>query len=66
MHHSPITFTNRTLLLLASAAAAATLGACGGSGSSASSGGTLKLAMTGVALWSGLAWFIFYGVMSRY
>ena len=27
---------------------------------------TLKLAMTGVALWSGLAWFIFYGVMSRY
>jgi hypothetical protein len=27
---------------------------------------TLKLALTGVALWSGLAWFIFYGVMSRY
>ena len=27
---------------------------------------TLKLAMTGVALWCGLAWFIFFGVMSRY
>ena len=45
MHHSPITFTNRTLLLLTIAAAAATLVACGG-GSSASSDGTLKLAMT--------------------
>jgi hypothetical protein len=27
---------------------------------------TLKLAMTGISLWCGLAWFIFYGVMSRY
>ncbi len=27
---------------------------------------TLKLALTGISLWCGLAWFIFYGVMSRY
>ena len=25
-----------------------------------------RLALTGVALWCGLLWFIFYGVMSRY
>src|SRR3954462_2724051 len=25
-----------------------------------------RLAFTGVALWSGLLWFIFYGVMGRY
>lgn len=27
---------------------------------------TLKLVMTAGALWCGLLWFIFYGVMSRY
>jgi hypothetical protein len=26
----------------------------------------LRLALTGAGLWSGLLWFIFYGVMSRY
>lgn len=30
------------------------------------SGDALKLALTGIALFCGLLWFVFYGVMSRY
>jgi hypothetical protein len=30
------------------------------------SGNAAKLALTGIAVYSGLCWFIFYGVMSRY
>jgi hypothetical protein len=29
-------------------------------------GNALKLALTGIAVFCGLCWFIFYGVMSRY
>ncbi len=29
-------------------------------------GNAFKLALTGIAVFSGLLWFIFYGVMSRY
>jgi hypothetical protein len=32
----------------------------------ADSGNAIKLAVTGIALFCGLAWFVFYGVMSRY
>ena len=30
------------------------------------SGNALKLALTGIAVFCGLLWFVFYGVMSRY
>lgn len=32
----------------------------------ADAGNALKLALTGIAVFCGLLWFIFYGVMSRY
>jgi len=32
----------------------------------AAPGNALKLALTGIAVFCGLLWFIFYGVMSRY
>jgi hypothetical protein len=31
-----------------------------------SSGNAVKLALTGITVYCGLCWFIFYGVMSRY
>jgi hypothetical protein len=62
------TFSRRTrdYLLLAGIGSAVILGLAFRVLGTADVAVTLKLALTGVALWSGLVWFIFYGVMSRY
>ncbi len=57
---------SRDYLLLAGSGSAVILGLAFRVLGTADVAVTLKLALTGVALWSGLAWFIFYGVMSRY
>jgi|GEM_PF-2954810 len=56
----------RDYLLLAGIGSAAIIGVSFRILSGSDTMVVLRLAFTGVAVWCGLLWFIFYGVMSRY
>jgi hypothetical protein len=56
----------RDFLLLAGIGSAVISGACFRILTDTDFGTIVRLALTGIALFCGLLWFIFYGVMSRY
>jgi hypothetical protein len=56
----------RDYLLVAGLGTAAIVGACLKLMNAADPSSALKLAATGVVVFCGLTWFIFFGVMNRY